>query len=638
MRESARGVFGWIIIGAIVLVLSVFGFGALNFFVTSEPAVATVGDTEIKQSQLLSQMDRERRRLLASMGPDADASLIDEDALAERVLGRLIERQLLLEGAENAGLGAPAEALDEVIVQTPEFQVDGSFDADRYRVVLAQVGMSPLMYREALGDDLMLSQLSSGIGDSAFVTARDLEQMAALSRQERDVAWLTFAPSEFEDAVEIDDAAVADHYEANRDDYRAPERVAVRYVVLDRADLAADIEVTEEALRTAYASEVEAFEGQERRRASHILLTVDEDRSEAEAVEALDAAAERIRGGEDFAAVADEISEDVGSAAQGGDLGFLVRGSFEPAFERALFGLEGEGALSEPVVTSAGVHLIRLEEVARTDPPTFERLRGRLAERIRERRAQERFDEARAELETIAYEAPDLTEPAEVLGLEIRETPPFTRTGGDGPFADQAVIDSAFSADVLDAGYNSPVLSPREGLALVLRVAEHQPERQLDLEEVEDRVRADLIEERAAALAEAAAEDALERLRDGTAVSAVAAETMRDWTRREGLTRDVRDVPAPVVEAAFTAPRPGADERSQTVTSLAGDARALVVVTAVRPGDLAALTEAERGQLERLLRSRTGGMEFEAYRAALQRDLGVSRRAAGELPQGPAGP
>lgn len=635
MRDQARGIFGKIIIGAIVLVMSIFGFGALNFFVGSEPAVAVVGDTEIKQSELLGQMDRERRRVLASMGADADPSLIDEDALRERVLARLIQRTLLLEGARRADMAAPEPALDEIIVSTPEFQVNGVFDADRYRIVLAQVGMSPLMYREALGDDLMVSQLSAGLGDTSFVTPRELDEMAALSRQERDLAWLEFSPEDFADGIEVDDEDVSAWYEDHSDRYRAPERVSVRYLVLDRAEMAARETITEEALQAAYETEVAAFEGQERRRASHILITVDEDRSEAEAIEIVESAAERIRDGEDFAEVASELSEDVGSASQGGALGFLVRGTFEPAFEQALFDLDDTGALSEPVVTDSGVHLIRLEEVARTEPPSFARLRGTLERRLRDRAAQEQFDEARTRLETIAYEAPDLQEPAEALELDIRETPPFSRTGGDGPFADQSVIDAAFSPDVLEAGYNSGVLSPQDGIALVLRVKEHQPERLLALDEVEGRARTDLVEARARDAAVEAADAALARLREGASVSAVAATEGREWTRREGLTRDARDVPPMIVDGAFRLPHPAEGDRSQAIATLPSGTRALVVVTAVRPGDLAALTEAERGQLERLLRSRTGGMEFEGFRAALRRDIGVTRNRVEAPPVAP---
>ncbi|MDZ7825718.1 MAG: peptidylprolyl isomerase [Gammaproteobacteria bacterium] len=438
--------------------------------------MATVGDVEIRQSQLLARVDRQRRQLLASMGPDADVSEIDEGALRDRVLTGLIQRNLLLEGARDAGMGVPAPALDDVIVRTPEFRTDGRFDEDRFRIVLRGAGLTPAAYREALGEDLLVEQISNGVGDSAFVTPTELQRMAALARQRRDVAWLTFEPSSYEDGIQVSEEEARSFHEDNPDRYRAPEQVSLRYLRLDRSALAAEVEITEEQLRTAHEAEVEAFEGQEQRRAAHILLATGDDRSEEEALALAGELRQRIRDGEDFEALAGEYSDDPGSADRGGDLGFATRDTYVPAFEKALFALK-QGELSEPVVTDFGVHLIRLEEVRRTDPPSFARMRPTLEKRLRDRAAGERFDELLVQLETLAYEAPDLQEPARELGLEIREAGPLTRSGGEGLFAEPEVIEAAFSRDVVEAGYNSSVLQPEEGVALVLRMEEHRDAR-----------------------------------------------------------------------------------------------------------------------------------------------------------------
>jgi peptidyl-prolyl cis-trans isomerase D len=474
MREQARGIFGWIILGSIILVLSVFGFGALNFFVTAEPAVAEVGDVEIKRSAFAARLERQRQQLMAQMGENYDPGLIDEGMLAEQVLSSLIERTLLLEGARDAGMAAPEPALDELILSMAEFQTAGVFDEDRFRLVLASAGFTPARFREALGEDLLTSQLSAGIGDTAFVTPAELRSLAALWRQERDVAWLQFSPEDFEASITVDEAALQTFFDARAERYRAPEEVTLRYVRLERDALAAEETVEDAEIEAAYAAEVEAFEGQERRKAAHILLSVNGTRSEEAAIAEAEQLLERLSNGEAFATLAEEYSDDPGSAAQGGDLGFATRGTFVPEFEEALFALE-PGELSGPVVTQFGVHIIRLDEIARTEAPTFARMRDQLAERIRTNRAQARFDELKLELETLAYEAPDLGEPAEALGLTIETVGPITRAGGEGIFAVSSVVDAAFSTEVMDEGYNSGVLEPREGVALVIHVAEHRP-------------------------------------------------------------------------------------------------------------------------------------------------------------------
>jgi hypothetical protein len=203
---------------------------------------------------------------------------------------------------------------------------------------------------------------------------------------------------------------------------------------------------------------------------------------------------------------------------------------------------------------------------------------------------------------------------------------PFTRDGGEGDFAVPAVVDAAYSDEVLASGYNSAVLEPREDVALVLRVLEHEPERLRDFDEVATEARADLVAERAAAQAERDADAVLQRLREGAAVTAVAAEFDREWTRREAMTREEREAPRPVVDEAFALARPAEGERALGRAELEGGGVAVLTVTAVRPGDLAALTDFERTQLEQLLQRRQGATEFDAFRGALRRDLGVSAR------------
>ena len=624
MREQARGVFGYIIVGAIVLVLSIFGFGALNFFVTSEPVVAEIGESEITESAFLNMVERQRRAQLAQL---PDPSLLDEDVLRAQVLEGMIERSLLLEAARSAGLGAPEPALDAEILRDPNFLVDGRFDADRFRIVLAGVGMTPLSYREALGDDLLVRQLANSIDATGFSTEAEVRAMAALSRQERDVAWMNFLPEEYSAQIEPDDNDLREHYDANNRDYFAAEQVSVEYLRLDRFALAAEESVDEAELLAAYDAEIAAFEGQERRRSSHILLSLDDDRDEATAIElALDLRSRLEAGEEEFAALAEQYSDDPGSAAQGGDLGFAVQGTFVPPFERALFALE-IGELSEPVVSQFGVHLIRLEEVAQTDPPSLARMRPTLEQRLRDASAQTRFDALSVDLETLAYEAPDLAEPANALGLEIQSAGPFSRDGGEGDFAVPAVIEAAFSDDVLANGYNSQLLEPSDGVLLVLRVVAHEPERILDFEEVVGRVRDDYVLQASRTRAEADARAVVERLAEGGSVSGVAAEYEREWEQWDGLTRSDRGAPASVVQAAFAAERPEEGARTVVDATLAAGGVAVVTITAVRPGDYAALTEVEQEQLKSLLQRRFGGSEFELFRGALRRDIGVAQRS-----------
>lgn len=622
IRDKSRGVFGWVILGAIVVVLTLFGFGAFTAFVSGEPTVAKVGRTDITRAELEQAIDRQRRQMIAAMGDNVDPDLLEDDALGGRVLTSLVQRTLLLEGARTAGMVIPEDEVDRTIVRMDEFRTDGRFDADRFRFVLASAGMSPSMFRRALVEDLLIEQLAEGLGGSSFMTRREVEAMAALLQQERDTAWLRFDPEDLTEQVEVDESLLRDHYERHRDRYFAEEQVTVRYVVLDRADLVDDVEVSEAALRGAFERELEAFAAEEERRASHILISVGARRSEDEALEKARSLRERLEDGEDFAELARAYSDDPGSAADGGDLGFAGRDTFVPEFEQALFALE-PGAVSEPVVTQFGVHLIRLEELATTEPPNFEERRSGLEARLKEEGARARFSELRQELDTLAFEAPDLEEPAETLGLDIREAGPFTRDGGEGPFAHREVLRAAFSRDVLEEGFNSNAIEIDDGVVMVLRLAERERARQLEFAEVEDRVREDFLATETRRLAREAAASALDRLREGASTSSVAARHGLTWERRDGMTRNDIDVPSRIRESAFDLPRPATEDRSAGTVELADGSQVLIVVTDVRSGDPGALSSQERGQLRELLRSNVGEQEFETYRQSLRRDLRV---------------
>lgn len=629
IRDRARGVFGWIILGAIVIVLTLFGFGAFTAFVSSEPTVAKVGKAEITRAELEQGIDRQRRQMLAAMGPEVDPQLLDDDRLGDRVLANLVQRTLLLEGARTAGMVVSERDVDRIIVGMDEFRSDGRFDPDRFRFVLGSAGLTPSGFRRGLTEDLLIEQLAGGLGETSFTTRREFSEMAELLLQARDTAWLRFDPERFEEEVELDDALLRDFYERHLDAYFADEQVRVRYVVLERDAIVDDVEVSEAAVRGAYERELEAFQAQERRRASHILINIGDARSEAEALAQAEALRERILAGEDFAELAREYSDDPGSAPDGGDLGMAGRDTFVPPFEQALFGLESVGEVSEPVVTQFGVHLIRLEEVASSEPPSFERRRPRLLARLQEEGARTRFSEMRQELDTLAFETPDLEEPAETLGLDIREAGPFTRAGGEGLFANQELVRAAFSRDVLEEGYNSSAIEIDDGVVVVLRVAERERAHQRDYEEVAEAVRADYLAAESRRLAREAAEAALVRLQEGAGTSSVAGLHGLDWQRKDGLTRNDVEVPERVRQQAFALPHPAQEDRSIGSVELADGSQVVVLITDVRPGDPAALGSAEREQLRNILRNNLGEQEFESYRQALRRDLGVTIQRGG---------
>lgn len=626
MRDQAQSLVAKILVGAIIFVMCVFGFGAFSLFAVGERAVATVDGEKIPESELLTQVERERRQMMAQMGAEFDPSQIDENQLRQRVLQRLITRTLLLQEADRESLAASPDFIDQTIRSIPQFRAGDQYSPELAKSVLAQMMYTPTSFRRELNEDIRLRQLSDGVARTGFITKAELSQLAALQRQKRDIAWLIIPAKRYADKVTISDDDIAAYYQDNLERYVEPERVEVDYLELDLAKFVADAQVTEPELQAEYAAEKRARGGEEERRVAHILLEVTKERDQAATLQLAQELRERAVAGEDFAQLAREYSEDPGSAAGGGDLGYISQESeFDPDFTKAAFALQ-PGTISEPVVTTFGVHLIKVSDVRTRKLPTLAELRETLETRVRKRKAEEAFAEARHKMEELAFEQFDSLEGvASELGLDIRHVGPFSRDKGQGIASDAKVRAAAFSADVLEKGNNSTPINLADERAVVLRVVEHSPSRQIPLEEVAEQVRSTLEAKRAAALAEDAGNAAIASLEQGLASDLVAASLGQSWTVVGDATRFHGAVPPAVLSAAFDLPRPDQNRKTVGSTALPNGDFAVITVSKVEDGSLEQLSEQEADALSRFLESESARTEFEAFRQSLEKGAVIER-------------
>ena len=563
------------------------------------------------------------------MGEAADPSLIDEALLRQSTLGLLIDRTLLRQTAEDLGLAASANRLNRDILANPDFQVEGTFNEDRFRAVLASAGFSPTSYQNELADNTLIVHLAGSLGDSGAATDREVRDTASLLTQRRDIAWLAFRAEDFGRDIEVSDEDIADYRDYHIDRFMTPETLDVEYVRLSLDDLALDSEVTEVDIRKAFAAEERdraAAGDVRRRRGAHILLEVTDDRSEADAIAELAELRGEVEAGASFEEQARERSEDPGSAANGGDLGLVGRDVFDPTFESALWALEA-GQLSEPVVTPFGVHLIRLLEIEEIEPPTFDDVRDRLAEELRRGRAEETFDEQLRQMDEIAFEEADTLEGvSEALGLPLERVAGVTREAGDGPFADAAMREAVFDPDVLLEGYNSPVVRTGD-VALVARVATRHPPAEVPLEEAREDIRAELHFERGDDAAREATVEALARTQAGEPVADIAASFDLEWTVREAVTATASDVPLSVARAAFELALGSPGTRAATSVEMPGEGHAVVTVTRIEPGDYGAMTESERASMRTQLGALARERDMAGLLASLRLDAGLDEQS-----------
>ena len=616
IRDNSQGWIAKTIIGLIVVLLALTGVEAIFTGTSNTQNAAEVNGEKVSLNQLGQAVEMQRRQLLQQLGRDFDASLLDEKLLRDAALKGLIERTLLLQAAGDADFAFSEQALDQLILQTPEFQVDGKFNADRFDQVIRQLGYSRLQFRQMLEQEMLIGQLRGGLAGSAFVTDAQALAFARLEKQTRDFATLKVQADSA--AVQLSDDDVKAYYEAQASEFMSPEQVVLEYLELNKEAFFDQVEVADEDLQNAYQDEIANLA--EQRRGAHILIEVSDSLSDEQAKARIEEVSKRLQQGEEFAALAKELSNDPGSAAEGGDLGYAGQGVYDPAFEEALYAL-GEGEVSAPVRSEFGWHLIKLLGVQAPEVPSFASMKDKLVRDLKARQVEQRFVEAAKQLEDLAFEASDLAQPAQELELEIKTSEAFGREGGAGLTANRQVIQAAFSAEVLEDGANSATIELDPNTVVVVRAKEHMKPEKLALEQVADGIRAHLTQVRASEAAKAKGEELLAALRE----SKTPVEQSEAWQVVEAATRSQEGVEPKVLQTVFRMPKPSeAGQPTYAGVGLDNGDFTLIRLSGVsEPKE--ALADEEKSMYRRFLASRSGQQDFAAFRKQLEAQADIER-------------
>ena len=619
IRDNSQGWIAKTIIGIIVALMAFTGIEAIfQASGNNKQDVAKVNGEEITQTELSQAVDMQRRQLMQQLGKDFDASLLDEKLLRDAALKGLIDRKLLLQGAADSKFGFSEAALDQVILQTPEFQVDGKFNAERFDQVIRQLGYSRMQFRQMLTQEMLIGQVRAGIAGSGFVTDAEVLAFARLEKQTRDFATVNIKADPA--AVKLTDDEVKAYYDQHAKEFMTPDQVVIDYLELKKSSFFDQVTVKDDELQAAYEKETANLA--EQRRAAHILIEVNDKVTEAQAKAKIEDIQARLAKGEKFEALAKEFSQDPGSANNGGDLGFAGPGVYDPDFETALYGLK-QDQVSAPVRTTFGWHLIKLLGVEAPEVPSFASLKDKLTRDLKAQQVEQRFVEATKQLEDAAFEASDLAQPASDLKLTVHTSAPFGREGGEGVAANRAVVTAAFSPEVLDEGANSSAIELDPETIIVLRAKEHLKPAQLPLEKVEAAIRTQMTKERASAAAKARADELIASLRDGKTALDQPVDGQA-WKVTEAATRGQESIDPAVLQALFRMPKPAAKDKPTFTTVTLRDG-SLMIVRLNGVNEAAAPTDEEKAQYRRFLASRIGQQDFAAYRKQLETQADIKK-------------
>jgi len=612
IRDNSQGWIAKTIIGVIVVLMALTGFDAIIRATHHENVAAKVNGDDISIPELQQAQEMQRRQLQQRLGKDFDASTLDDKLLKDAALKGLIERKLLLQAAQNDKFAFTQQQVDQLILQTPEFLVDGKFNADKFDQALRQNGYTRMQFRQMLEQEMLIGQLRAGIAGSGFVTDNELQAFARLEKQTRDFATLTFKadPSK----AKVEDADIKAYYDAHKAEFMSPDQVVIDYIELKKSSFFNQVVAKDEDLQAQYQKEIAGLS--EQRDAAHILVEVNAKQTDAQAKAKIEEIKARLAKGEDFAKLAKEESNDVGSANNGGDLGYAGRGVYDPAFEDALYGLKAKGDVSEPVRTQYGWHLIKLLGVQAPEVPSFASLKPKLEQDLKSQLVEQRFVDATKQLESSAYEASDLAQPAQELGLKVETSKPFGREGGEGVAANRQVVQAAFSTEVLEDGANSGAIELDPETVVVLRVKEHHKPQQQTLEEVTASIREVLQRQHAADAAKAQGEALLAGLRDGKTPLAQA-QNGQTWKVVEAASRGQDGVDPQLLQEVFRMARPAKAEQPTFAGVTLGNGDYVLIRLNGVSEPSATLSDQEKAMYRQFLASRSGQEDFAAFRRQL---------------------
>lgn len=620
IRDRFTGVLAVVIIGAIAVALTITLVDTATITRTGTFA-ARVNGEEIPMADYRQVYDAN----LAQQQQAARAELSEEviGQLRRNVLEGMVRNRVVAQYVRDNGYRVSDQGVIEHIQAMPVFQIDGKFSRDSYLAALAGQGISTTTFENEQRASLQIQQLQDGVVESSFFTPSEFRRFVMLEAERRAVAYALIEPDKLAAQVTVGEDDLKTYYDAHPDRFESPESVSIDYVEAKLASLGSAADVDEARLRSLYEENPDRFRTAEQRQARHILIAVDADTDTAKAEQLARDVSERIAKGEDFAALARQYSDDPGSASSGGDLGWAGRGTYVPAFEETLFALE-VGAVSAPVKTEFGYHVIQLMEVRPGTQRAFEDVRAELLEEARSRDLQDRFHALTEKMDDAALENPgSLDAVAQATGLPVQHIDRLTRAGAEPFGANPALIDAAFSTAVIEEGENSPLVEVGDGHAIVLRVTEHRPARLRPLEEVRADVEAAARAEKAAQLTAERGEQLLQRIRAGADMAAVTQEAGLAMARPDPVGRSAAGVPPDLLRALFRAPKPADGKPVIGGLTLSNGAYAIYRLDAVLPGRPDEIPREQRDARKALLARQTGAADATSLAVDLRKRASV---------------
>ena len=527
IRNKATSLISYILIGAICLSFALWGINSY-FEGASQVDVAAVNGDEISFENYQNQLRNRQQQMRQMFQNNLPDGYFDTPSFKRQTVDQLVNEVLLNQTINERGYILGDEALAQRIRSNQAFYTDGKFDDERYRRLLVSNNWTVKNFEATQRQQGAYEQIQSALEQSYHVDENELNEILALQKQKRFAQYFLIENSSFD--PEISEEEIKEQYEAFPELYKTEDQIKVNYLELSADSLKAE-SIADEDLKQYFEDNKTAFSKPETRKASHILIKPESDSEQAQE-QALKEANEllaKINAGEDFSELAIDVSDDKGSAKNGGDLGVITPGVMVKEFEDAVF-LLNQDEVSEPVKTEFGYHIIKVTELVPESIPAFDEVKEEISAKLLQDNAINEFVEKAETFKNLAFENPENLQPiADQLGIEIQLSDWITRTTGAGVGENPLVRDAAFSAEIVDEDMNSDVIELDENSLLILRKNDYKQAQSKPLDEVKEQITVLLKSQKSQQMAQKEGEELLAKLQK-------APESWDDILKTEELT------------------------------------------------------------------------------------------------------
>jgi peptidyl-prolyl cis-trans isomerase D len=528
--------------------------------------IARVQGHEITAGEFRRTYQAQLQAYRSAYGANMNDQLLKQLGIDQQILQQMVDERAALAEADRLGIEVSDEEVRQRIFAMPAFQENGGFIGEQRYQQLLRMQRPPMMPSEFEANvrrGLTVEKLRASLTDWLYVPDKELEQAYRRKNDKVKLAVVTFTADSFRTQATASDADVAGYFEGHKDDFKIPEKRKIRYLLLDLEAMRAKVVVPTADIEKAYNSSIEQYTTPEQVRASHILLKTegkDDATVKAKAEEIL----KQAKAGADFADLAKKNSEDEQSAKNGGDLDYFGRGRMVPEFDQAVFAMQ-PGQLSDLVKTQYGYHVIKLVDKKTAATRPLAEVRQQLSDQLAYERAQSQAADLASKLEKQITKAADLDKVAKSEGLVVQESGFFARDEpilGLGP-----APEAASKAFDMKPGDVSGSLRASRGFVFETLVAKQDPYVP-KLDEVKDRVKDEVIKQKARDLSKQKAAEIAAKLKaapdfEKAAKAAGFEAKTTDLIAKDAPIPDLGAAPA-VEDAAFKLPVGGVSDAIAT--------------------------------------------------------------------------